>query len=179
MKCDQFVVVLAALFASPPPVVALLADAALVPADVAPEAAGGPAAHHRGHHHGGSAGGSSIAPRAVQEEVEQMALRADLLAKSDEAAAQEVVSGLADVEAALETRAGSDAALASEIRATRGALCAKQGFRSHERADCEVFMRRACIPGEAAQERHPEQTQPAAKLLPVEVCRHFFLEETP
>lgn len=164
---------LAALLAAPASVAALLFDSPATP-DAAPgvhsrplEAGSTLVEHSQAH-----GKGSQFATRAVQQEIEQMARRADRLAKTDEEGAKEVDEGLEDVEAALETRAGADAALAQEIRATRGALCAKAGFKTHERADCLAFMRLACIPGTEA-----DQSQ-AAELLPVEVCRHFFVDQT-
>lgn len=113
----------------------------------------------------------------MQKEIEQMALRDERLAQSDETAAAEVAGELEDMEAALATRVGGgDITLANEISSVRGELCADQGYRSHERAECEAFMRKSCIPesGEPADEAHPAIEQ---LLLPEEVCRHFFLAE--
>lgn len=113
----------------------------------------------------------TVVPREVQQEVERMAARAEHLAKAgDETAAQEVEGELVDVEAALATRAGDDVKLATEIRSVRADLCAKQGFHSQERAVCESFMRKSCIPDVSLDTKHVEQP-----LLPEAVCRQFFL----
>jgi len=107
----------------------------------------------------------------MQDEIERMAARAKHLARSDRAAAELVEGELEDVEAALASRAGGDVALAKEISSTRGDLCAQQGFHSHEREDCESFMRKSCIPDVSNfHSSHVEQM-----LLPEALCRQFFL----
>lgn len=111
-------------------------------------------------------------PSEMQKVIEQMARRADRLADSNEVAAAEVDGELEDIEASLAARAGHDLALANEIRTFRADLCATQGFSSHERADCDLFMRQSCIPDEAAADGVSDQ---AVQLLPEDVCRHFFL----
>jgi len=91
------------------------------------------------------------------------------LATEDVVAAGEVTGELEDVEAALATRTSNDLGLANEIRATRASLCAKQGFQSHEWAQCEDFMRKACIPD--------KDSSAVTALLPEDLCRNFFLVE--
>lgn len=122
------------------------------------------------HHHHGHRGAM---PQEIQQEIERMAFRADRLARTDQMAAAEVDGGLEDMEAMLAKRADVDMGLAAEIRSERGALCSKQGFRSHERADCEAFMRKSCIPDQAQS----TGSAVAVPLLPQELCRHFFLED--
>lgn len=146
------------------------------PAAAAASAAGHAAAHPHSHlrepghhhrhrheaqgqpHHGvvahHQAAASGLEPRQVQREIEKMALRADKLAAADRSAAAEVDGALEDVEAALASRAGADAGLEDEIQVVRADLCAKHGFESHERADCEAFMRKACIHKKHGSKKH-------------------------
>eukprot|EP00429_Kryptoperidinium_foliaceum_P004100 CAMPEP_0176009066 /NCGR_PEP_ID=MMETSP0120_2-20121206/4062_1 /TAXON_ID=160619 /ORGANISM="Kryptoperidinium foliaceum, Strain CCMP 1326" /LENGTH=317 /DNA_ID=CAMNT_0017341857 /DNA_START=72 /DNA_END=1025 /DNA_ORIENTATION=- len=128
-----------------------------------------------------------FAPRMVQKEVEQMELRAKRLETTDAETAVEVEGALEDLEGALATRAVADAALEEEIGVVRADLCARHGFESRERQDCEAFMRGACFPKRARSRKQPQssafsgdtdalaQAQPPL-VVSAMVCRTFFRE---
>mmetsp|Transcript_32875 Transcript_32875/g.74325 ORF Transcript_32875/g.74325 Transcript_32875/m.74325 type:complete len:322 (+) Transcript_32875:37-1002(+) len=111
-----------------------------------------------------------VPPRKVQQEVEQMAMRAERLGKAGE----EVAGELSIVEASLEkvASASGDRELAQEIQAVRAGLCAEQGFRSHERKACEDFMQGACQRKDAAAARLKRR-----RLISKVLCQRFFAEE--
>jgi len=122
-----------------------------------------------------------LSPRTVQHEIEQMANRADSLARKDPKSAAQVQGMLEDVEADLATRVGDDKALADEIRAVRAELCSKKGFNSHQSADCEAFMLSSCYPKQK-RIRHQarqaddddEDADPNTLMVPTALCQQYF-----
>jgi len=130
-----------------------------------------------------------LSTRAVQEEVEEMAARAERL---DAVSAADLEGALEDVEAALEPRAAADVALEGEISAERAKLCAEHGFESQARKDCEAYMQSACLHRQTQQAPAQAQAPPAlvqvgevpeaarprapAQKVSAFVCKRFFRE---
>mmetsp|Transcript_34960 Transcript_34960/g.88042 ORF Transcript_34960/g.88042 Transcript_34960/m.88042 type:complete len:308 (-) Transcript_34960:62-985(-) len=120
-----------------------------------------------------------MVPRAVQHQIEQMAMRADRLATKDSVAAAKVQSELETMEAALATRVDDDAALADEISAVRAELCAKKGFLSHQSEECEAFMSRACYSSSQQANEADLADSAAAPVglvprVPIALCQRYW-----
>jgi len=123
-----------------------------------------------------------VPPTEVQQEVERMMQRIELLPEGHDKA--EYVNQLVGVEEALAERTGAAGKFVSmnlvdEIASSRTTLCMDQGFERHETVDCETFMRVVCsLQGKPSEKEEDLRFAPVAKVPPVsaEKCHSFFQE---